>query len=462
MKKIILFAAFAAVMAGCAKNDVKTAVLPEDAVSFGAYTGRVQTKAGVTDDINLDALKEHGFGVFATFTGTDKYEASDNNFMYNQKVAYGTSAWEYSPIRYWPNPTGGQEAKDQYVSFFAYAPYCEPGASETTGIKGFDIDATSKHNLVYYAFAPNAANVDLLWGYKTGADFTDGNIDNDINIDLTRSANTIKFTFRHLLSKLAGSQEGITDPDAPGYKANGLIIVANPTAGPTDDYIAGTIDDFGTATGTKITISKIILESAPADGVLTDINGNIVSYATEPQTATLDLYTGKFTLDSDTPKALQFRQEISADATEVAAGASELAEWLKEVPGVTDFSAVNKGVTKQPVNAYKDEANPIILIPGTAPVLNVTITYTVRTYDAKLPKTFTEVPQTVFKQIKFPTIEENKKYNLKMILGLNDAAFEATVEDWSLGRADISGPAGVPDGVIDDYDDVTVDLPANL
>ncbi len=450
MKKIILFAAFAAVMAGCAKNDVKTAVLPEDAVSFGAYTGRVQTKAGVTDDINLDALKEHGFGVFATFTGTDKYEASDNNFMYNQKVAYGTSAWEYSPIRYWPNPTGGQEAKDQYVSFFAYAPYCEPGASETTGIKGFDIDATSK------------PNVDLLWGYKTGADFTDGNIDNDINIDLTRSANTIKFTFRHLLSKLAGSQEGITDPDAPGYKANGLIIVANPTAGPTDDYIAGTIDDFGTATGTKITVSKIILESAPADGVLTDINGNIVSYATEPQTATLDLYTGKFTLDSDTPKALQFRQEISADATEVAAGASELAEWLKEVPGVTDFSAVNKGVTKQPVNAYKDEANPIILIPGTAPVLNVTITYTVRTYDAKLPKTFTEVPQTVFKQIKFPTIEENKKYNLKMILGLNDAAFEATVEDWSLGRADISGPAGVPDGVIDDYDDVTVDLPANL
>ena len=461
MKKIILFAAFAAVMAGCAKNDVKTAVLPEGAVSFGAYTGRVQTKAGVTDDINLDALKEHGFGVFATFTGTDKYEASDNNFMYNQKVAYGTSAWEYSPIRYWPNPTGGQEAKDQYVSFFAYAPYCEPGASETTGIKGFDIDATSKHNLVYYAFAPNAANVDLLWGYKTGADFTDGNIDNDINIDLTRSANTIKFTFRHLLSKLAGSQEGITDPDAPGYKANGLIIVANPTAGPTDDYIAGTIDDFGTATGTKITISKIILESAPADGVLTDINGNIVSYATAPQTATLDLYTGKFTLDSDTPKALQFRQEISADATEVAAGASELAEWLKEVPGVTDFSAVNKGVTKQPVNAYKDEANPIILIPGTAPVLNVTITYTVRTYDAKLPKTFTEVPQTVFKQIKFPTIEENKKSNGSSTPE-KYLAFEATVEDWSLGRADISGPAGVPDGVIDDYDDVTVDLPANL
>jgi hypothetical protein len=216
MKKIILFAAFAAVMAGCAKNDVKTAVLPEGAVSFGAYTGRVQTKAGVTDDINLDALKEHGFGVFATFTGTDKYEASDNNFMYNQKVAYATSAWEYSPIRYWPNPTGGQEAKDQYVSFFAYAPYCEPGASETKGITGFEIgslegEPTASHNLVKYTFSPTEANVDLMWGYRTrkGMGTTSDPYVFTVNNDLTRQATKIPFIFRHLLAKL-GDGTGLT------------------------------------------------------------------------------------------------------------------------------------------------------------------------------------------------------------------------------------------------------------
>jgi len=120
MKKSIILAAVAAiVLAGCAKNETYVKVADE-AVSFGAYSGRTITKAGPTDDMNLDALKTLGFGVFATYSGTNDYSEATNDFMYNQLVNFSTE-WTYSPVKYWPNPTNGQSADAQKVSFFAYA-----------------------------------------------------------------------------------------------------------------------------------------------------------------------------------------------------------------------------------------------------------------------------------------------------------------------------------------------------
>lgn len=462
-------------VAGCTRNEtVKTA--SQEAVFFGGYAGRTQTKAGVTEDITLDVLKSYGFGVFATYSGTSDFSAATNDFMNNEDVAYNGTAWTYSPIRYWPNPTGGKSADDQHVSFFAYAPHCTPAAGETTGITGFDVDPTTGHNLVRYAFDPAGPNVDLMWGYKTKTVIpgTPATTSYTVNKDLTRTAGTVHFVFRHMLSKLGGSQEGITDPTASGYKANGLIIKASPTADPTNAYIEGTSGEFGSDTGTKITVSEIIVESAPETegtpaAAVKDINGNDVVYATAPQPGTLDLYTGVFTLDA-AAQPVKFRQVVSANASDIAAGASELADYLKEVPGVTDFSQIKTGVIKQPRNVYADESNPIILLPGTAPVVDVTITYTVRTYDAKLParsatvanSTYTEVPQTVFGRVCFPTIEENKKYNLCIILGLNDVKFSATVEDWTPGNwTDTNG-----NGVIDDGELTGTEkelwLPANV
>lgn len=455
-------------VAGCTRNEtVKTA--SQEAVSFGGYAGRTQTKAGVTEDITLDVLKSYGFGVFATYSGTSDFSAATNDFMNNEDVAYNGTAWTYSPIRYWPNPTDGKDATDQKVSFFAYAPFTDPaasGADNSYGITGFAIEGS--HNVVNYTFHNTKPNVDLLWGYKTGT--TDPRVP---NLNLTRTDGTVSFTFRHTLSKLGGSQEGIQNPDDAAYKANGLIIKASPTEDPTDAYIEGTQGDFGTSTGTKITISKIVVESAPEEDPVgtpvVDANGNNVVYATAPQTGKLDLYSGIFTLDA-AAQPVKFKQVVSADASDIAAGASELADYLKEVPGVTDFSQIKTGVIKQPRNVYADESNPIILLPGTAPVVDVTITYTVRTYDAKLParsatvanSTYTEVPQTVFGRVLFPTIEENKKYNLCIILGLNDVKFSATVEDWTPGNwTDTNG-----NGVIDDGELTGTEkelwLPANL
>ena len=254
MKKSIILAAVAAlVLASCAKTETYVKATFDDAVTFGAYSGRTITKAGPTDDMNLDALKQHGFGVFATYSGTADFTEATDDFMYNQQVAYNGTEWAYTPVKYWPNPTNGQAADAQKVSFFAYAPYATSTdwTAETVGITGFSIDPTTKHNLVHYGFsnAKDTPNVDLMWGYKAKDTSTDPATYTSNN-NLTRTTDKVSFIFQHLLSKLGGSQEGeITDPTAAGYVANGLLIKANAeTVTPTNL--------FGTANGTKITVSK--------------------------------------------------------------------------------------------------------------------------------------------------------------------------------------------------------------
>jgi hypothetical protein len=494
MKKYFIFAAVAAVVmsASCAKNETTFKTYADDAVLFGAYSGRTITKAGSTDDMNLAALKDStaGFGVFATYTGTDLFEntslpGATNDFMYNEKITWNGTEWTYAPVKYWPNPTNGQNADAQRVSFFAYAPYADPtatAADNSYGIIGFSTALAAddpsnpaspqhKHNFVSYKFSKNKPNVDLMWGYKTKTvDNTDPSnpvVTYTINNNLTRTLDKVRFVFQHLLSKLGGSQEGdITDPDDPAYQANGLVVKANPVSiDPTNG--------FGADNGTKITISRIVVASAPETegspaAAVTDIEDIPISYATGDQTGKLDLYTGVFTLDTTPAQAIQFSQTLSNNPADVTAGTadSEISDRLKEpLTAITDFAAdLPKGVTEKAVNVYKDESNPIILIPGTKPVVDVTLTYIVRTYDEKLPVGYSEVPQTVWGRIKFPVIEKNKKYNIVMIIGLNDVKFEAEVEDWATGTYQVWVDED-NDGVVDPgemKDGLEIGLPRNL
>jgi hypothetical protein len=490
MKKLVLFAAVAAlVLASCAKTETYVKATFDDAVTFGAYSGRTITKGGPTDDMNLKALAQHGFGVFATYSGTNVFSEATNDFMSNQQVTSADegSTWTYSPIKYWPNPTNGQAADAQKVSFFAYAPYADDAAiaDNTYGITGFSIDATTKHNLLSYTFSKDKPNVDLMWGYKTktidNTDPTNPVVTYTINDNLTRTTDNVKFIFQHLLSKLGGSQEGNTGTPNPyedaSYVANGLVVKASPVSDPTAQYGDITLGDFGGDKGTKITISKIVIGSAPVkdavrDTTVTDIDGNGISYADADQTGTLDLYTGEFEITS--PKNIKFSQTITNKVDDPATpedestnSDSELADFLKEPASVTSFAALPKGVVKKAINVYKDESNPIILVPGTKPVIDITVTYVVRTYDEKLPAGYSEVPQTVFGRIKFGEIKKNTKYNIVMILGLNNVKFEANVQEWSTeGEVwnDLDGDGEVDPGEVTPGSSANTEigLPSNL
>ena len=360
-----------------------------------------------------------------------------------------------------------------------------PIADKTYGITGFSIDTvttspTYGHNFLSYTFSKSKPNVDLMWGYKT-KDSSTTPATYTINNNLTRTANNVKFVFQHLLSKLGGSQElkdtTVTDPYDAAFVANGLVVKASPVSDPTKEYGNVTLGDFGGDKGTKITISKIVIASAPEIDTLThqpvkDIDGNPISYATADQTGTLDLYTGEFELDG-AAQNIQFKQTITnkiddpkTTSEDESKADSEIADCLKEPASFADFAALPKGVVKKAINVYKDESNPIILVPGTKPVVDILVTYFVRTYDEKLPAGYSEVPQTVFGRIKFAEIKKNTKYNIVMILGLNNVKFEAEVEDWTTGVNQVWNDAN-NNGVVDpgettDVIDTETWLPENL
>jgi len=212
-------------------QEAAAAAADDGSIRFGTYMGtNVQTRAGSTGAIDTDKLKTsgYGFGVFAYYTGTSTYDATQYNnadpkklanFMYNQKVEWKTEstyegyvngsgtgasagAWIYTPIKYWPNEissTANTADDDQdndaannqatgsgdfggNVSYFAYAPYVDAAISETNvgivAINGAtDLTGTAPSSpslgtggqkigdpIITYVIDPDGNNVDLLWG----------------------------------------------------------------------------------------------------------------------------------------------------------------------------------------------------------------------------------------------------------------------------------------------------------
>lgn len=214
--KHLWFALSALAIAGCSQNEI-TEMSPEanPAVGFSAYTG-VQTRGVVTDLTLLKkdpattdgTTKGGGFGILAYYTGTSDWSTKGSstapNFMYNQKVTWG-SAWSYTPLKYWPNTDG------EKISFFAYGPYDAPENFPTGTVaaidNGIELSAVSATGAPTLAFtiknAPNSM-VDLVAAKAT---------------DQTKTSSAVTFQFKHLLSKVklqAKLDEDISSPTTDG------------------------------------------------------------------------------------------------------------------------------------------------------------------------------------------------------------------------------------------------------
>ncbi|MBQ9651292.1 MAG: hypothetical protein IJV13_03640 [Prevotella sp.] len=453
MKKILFLTASAiAMLASCSQNDLEAPVVAEaqqSAVEFGTYLGKAATsRAGWTGDISetgaelKNDTKANGFGVFATYTKNLDYDAATAtklpNFMYNQQVTWASTAWTYSPLKYWPNglddlqpADGGDDAtltEGGKVSFFAYAPYvtkaaADDDASTGTGIIGMSANNADAHPTVTYKMNTTGKNVDLLWGTasttaseqsgdnlsgakQAGATLTGGQAPVNVNITKQQKDGKVRFLFKHALAKVGGAGDGLQ-----------IKLDADEGTG------------FGSTSNTTVV-------------TVTNIQISKNSSATKQASGTLDLATGVWSsLDGSDAFSQTIKTGASGDSE------AELNAAIKEQAVNTTVDAVanstwsdaengmlynsHTGVTLSAQNVYNDNVAPLLFFPGETPSLDVQITYTIRTKDPNLASGYSEVVQTVKKTVTFgSTVVMNKRYKLLIILGITSVKFEATVDNW--------------------------------
>lgn len=141
-----------------------------------------------------------------------------SNLFNNQQVTY-TSAWTYSPLRFWP--TSG------HIDFLAYAPYDSK----------YDNTVTKDNQKLEFEVISNIKNQkDLLYANA---------VDQTLN-KISSTGNKVKFTFNHALSKLGYKVKLSGD-----YSTNATFTLKNiKLAGSSD----GTTEAFYTKG--KIDLSK--------------------------------------------------------------------------------------------------------------------------------------------------------------------------------------------------------------
>lgn len=176
-------------LGSCAQSDAPEPGAGDRAVLFGAYVGSaVGSRAFVAD---IAAMKQTGFGVFASSTGDDDFDPDPSagftpGFMCNQLVRWASSgdsgAWVYDPAKSWTSSK---------LSFFAYAPYYAGGAE--TGIVGVSgpQDAGSP-KLSFRMDGDVDAQTDLLFA------------DASSTVNMVNGG-TVQFVFRHALSRIGFS-----------------------------------------------------------------------------------------------------------------------------------------------------------------------------------------------------------------------------------------------------------------
>ena len=387
--------------------------------------------------------------------------------MYNQQVKYNssTSAWEYSPIKYWPNGKDAANAANspsntateggiQKISFFAYAPYVALSASALTGdgiTKVNDSDVlseTGKGNLkvgeptVNYTLKNTdihaAANVDLLWGVRGDAIYSEtDNTDNTAgtgiayNVNLTKEnvAEKVNFLFKHALAKVGGY--------------NGLKIVADV------DGNGGASVGYGTLDGkTCITVRQITIKNA---SVATNYSG------------VFNLATGAWSdLTGGTPTKGGLIDETIKDGTSSITMNTD----IYDEDGTPTYDAgtwTPAGVTTTAQNVYASTTQDgFYLIPGSTLQLEITVDYDVTTYDQNINGDYVKTRQVITNTVTLPnTLASNKFYTLVLHLGLTSVKFSAEVAAWDEETAGTETEVWLPSNVVEYTTATTVAAGAN-
>lgn len=202
-----------------------------EAISFDGYLGRsavaVNGSRGSVLDVTTLQNSTEGFGVFGHYKEADGQEFGHDLFN-NQQVTYKTSAWTYSPLRFWP--TQG------HIDFLAYAPYDSK----------YDNTVTNANQKLEFEVNSNiTAQKDLLWANNA----VDQTLDK-----ISSAGNKVKFTFNHALSKLGYKVKlsGDYSPDNATFTLKKITLAGSPDGATKAFYTKGKIDLSKTNTASDL------------------------------------------------------------------------------------------------------------------------------------------------------------------------------------------------------------------
>ena len=192
-----------------------------EAISFDGYLGRSAVAVNGTrgSELTKDALQTstEGFGVFGHYKEADGKEFGSDLFN-NQQVTYKTSAWTYSPLKFWP--TQG------HIDFLAYAPYDS---------KYNDKVNKDNQKLEFEVVHEIENQKDLLWANNAVGQTKDNN-----------SKTKVKFHFYHALSRLGYTVKLYGNGDYSSNKAtftvNKITLAGSADGTKNAFYKKGTID----------------------------------------------------------------------------------------------------------------------------------------------------------------------------------------------------------------------------
>ncbi len=478
-----------AMVIGCAEhvestdksNTSQTDTTP-GTVEFDAYQQRSTTRSGwggVLDKTQLMETEANGggFGVFAYYTDLRDYDQTYvPNFMYNQGVFWngadgsGTAnIWEYSPLMYWPNEYGYDAASDDEdkLSFFAYAPYVASKSAAggtvedaTYGIVGFSRNNATGDPMVRYiaSFDPNES-VDLCWGVcdQTSWSKIQGgstqtmtaglpwlNVQRPLETASQQAATTsrIKFKFNHALAQL-------------NVQIDADVDVTTHQDGTDPDVLDA---------ATKVYVRSISFTGVALKGAL-NLNN------TTPNEALWLDWCGCTDLSYGQSVTILDGRRDSREGVSGAEASNETPQGLNSAivqNSYTTLGVTNKlqnlfepyathapAVTGQPTDAEITAGlqDAVMVIP-TGEAMTVTIVYDIETENPKLASYLSDgvthgvsienkVTQTVsFGGVYGAGLESNKRYTLKLHLGMNSVKFDADVSDWASSTVD--GDAWLP------------------
>lgn len=484
IKTIMSLFCAAALFAACSSTDdlepvVQTGQLADtETVGFDVYTrGSMHTtRAGYVGDINETAFQATGFGVYAyvsrggnTWTGNSSAWTPD--FMTNQHITYSSSAWTYSPVKYWPNhANSGTDTGDEvdglgggtatttedidYVSFFAYGPYVEKAVYESTtaaytaaitesgdpatytlndiaydGILSLPANNASGDPKIAYLVSSNPAySVDLMYGVAARdytAKETTGGIGTAVKagnpfLDLTKQVvgDKISYQFKHALTKLGVNVDAYFD------EVRGVSH--------TNDVDANT---------------RIVIES-----ISIDAGSQKLYYYGE-----LNLNNYKATPDGK-PNWGNTRIEVSDLSKNIATGLKwvDKATILGGSPTAEEyaryFAVQPLGVTKNKQSLFGKDITgtndaALMFIPGNANAsgdVSVEIKYHVITRDANLGTGWSDVTNHIKNKIGSFAFSPGSNTIINLHLGMTTMKFDAQVAEWDGSNSkDVDLPANV-------------------